>query len=183
MEVTIVRLELYQYVPPDTPLVDPPTSQPLQTYQRRPRPSSVPVPTPVPKAIEDSPPTSSPSSDPVPQIESNLPFVIRKGEASSHPSSGTWELVPLPPKKSLVRSRWLYTLKIGLDGKIDRFKARLVAEGYTQIFGLDYNDTFLPVAKMAPVRLLVSIAAIQLWPLHQHDIKNAFLHGDLEDEM
>ena len=69
-------------------------------------------------------------------------------EMSTLHKSGTLELVSLPASKSTVGCRWVYAVKIGLDGQVDRLKARLVAKGYTQIFGLDYSDTFAPVAKI-----------------------------------
>ena len=104
-------------------------------------------------------------------------------EMSALHSIGTWDLVTLPPGKSPVGYRWVYTVKIGPDGWVDRLNARLIAKKYTQIHGFDYYDTFSPIAKMAFVCFLLSITAMRSWPLYQLDIKNAFIHGDLTEEV
>ena len=97
--------------------------------------------------------------------------------------NGTWDLVSLLPGKSTVGCRWVYTVKVGPDGQVDFLKVRLVAKGYTQIYGCDYGDTFFLVAKIASIHLFLSMVAMCHWPLYQLDIKNAFLHGELLDEM
>jgi len=100
-------------------------------------------------------------------------------EISALQKSGTWELVPLPSGKSVVDCRWVFAIKVF----IDTLKACLVAKDYTQIFDLDYSDTFSLVEKMASVRLFIAVEALQRWPLYQLDVKNAFLNGDLEEEI
>ena len=74
-------------------------------------------------------------------------------------------------------------MKVGPDAQIDRLKARLVTKGYTQQYGSDYYDTFSPMAKIASIRLLLSMAGMRSWPLFQLEIKNVFLHGDLVEEV
>jgi len=95
----------------------------------------------------------------------------------------TWTIVSLPAGKEVVGCRWIFKTKFKSDGTVDRHKAHLVAQGFTQKFGVDYKETFAPVAKMTTVRVLLSVVINQGWPLFQMDVSNAFLHGDLEEEV
>jgi hypothetical protein len=93
----------------------------------------------------------------------------------------TWDLVPPPPGTNIVTGKWVYQHKLHPDGILDRYKARWVLRGFTQRPGIDFGETFSPVVKPATIRTVLSLAVSQNWAVHQLDVKNAFLHGTLEE--
>ncbi|GKV02840.1 hypothetical protein SLEP1_g15229 [Rubroshorea leprosula] len=95
----------------------------------------------------------------------------------------TWDLVPKPKDVQLVSCKWVYRIKHKVDGSIDIYKARLVARGFSQKYGEDYEETFSPVAKMTSVRTVLALATSQNWKLWQLDVKNAFLYGELDKDI
>ncbi|KAI9185880.1 hypothetical protein LWI28_011526 [Acer negundo] len=106
-----------------------------------------------------------------------------RSELRALQDNGTWTLTPLPAGKSPIGCRWVYKIKLRSDGSVERYKVRLVAKGFTQLEGIDYQDTFSPTAKIISVRCLLALAAARGWSLHQMDVNNAFLHGDLAEEI
>ena len=98
-------------------------------------------------------------------------------------SRGTWTLVPRPTDANIITCKRVFTIKYHPDGTIARHKARLVARGFTQAYGIDYTETFSPVVRLNSVRVLLSLAVNQAWSLHQLDVSNAFLYGDLKEQV
>lgn len=98
-------------------------------------------------------------------------------------SNKTWEITDLPKGKRPIGCRWIFKVKYKSTGEVERFKARLVAKGYRQQEEIDYTATFSPVVKMVTVITVVSLVASRHWHIHQMDVFNAFLQGDLDDEI
>ena len=95
----------------------------------------------------------------------------------------TCDIVSCPPDVKPIGCKWVYSVKLNSNGSLNCYKARLVALGNKQEYGIDYDETFAPVFKMTTVRTIISIAASSGWSLHQMDVKNAFLHGDLTEDI
>jgi hypothetical protein len=95
----------------------------------------------------------------------------------------TWDLLPLPFRRKIFSCRWVYRTKSIIDGQISRYKSKLVAKGFHQVHCIDYDDTFALVVKMNSIRLTHATAVDKGWEVHQMDVKNAFIQGDLSEEI
>ena len=95
----------------------------------------------------------------------------------------TWVLTNLPEGKAAFGLKWVFKTKYNADGRVQKHKARLVAKGYSQQQGINYEDTFSPIARFETVRTFLALASQLHWPVYQLDVKSAFLNGELEEEV
>ncbi|GJR49295.1 zinc finger, CCHC-type containing protein [Tanacetum coccineum] len=104
-------------------------------------------------------------------------------ELDSINKNNTWTLTTLPPNQKAIGLKWVFKTKRDAKGNIIKYKARLVAKGYVQEQGIDFDEVFAPVARIETVRLILALAAYHGWQVHHLDVKSAFLHGDLKEEV
>ena len=104
-------------------------------------------------------------------------------EMDSIDKAGTWILVPPPPGRSAIGCKWVFKTKRGADGSIVKHKARLVANGFLQRYGVDYDETYAPVARYPSIRAILALAAHYDWELLQMDVRSAYLNGELEEDI
>ena len=95
----------------------------------------------------------------------------------------TWELVPRPKDKNVISTKWVFRNKLDENGQVTRNKAKLVCKGYAQIEGIDFEETFAPVARMEAIRTILDYACSQRIKIYQMDVKSMFLNGELEEEV
>jgi hypothetical protein len=104
-------------------------------------------------------------------------------ELGSIRDNNTWKLVDLPNNHKAIGLKWVYKIKKDAEGNLVKHKERLLAKGYVQEHGVDFEEVFAPVARMESVRLFMALAAQESWKLHHMDVKSAFLNGELEEEV
>jgi hypothetical protein len=104
-------------------------------------------------------------------------------EYQSIMKNDVWDIVLRPEGKSVVTSKWIYKIKHAVDGSVEKYKARFVAGGFSQVEGIDYDETFSPVARYTSIRMIISLVPSMGWKLHQMDVKTTFLNGEIEEEV
>ncbi|MCO5605853.1 hypothetical protein L7F22_060037 [Adiantum nelumboides] len=113
--------------------------------------------------------------------ELGIPSVRNPGLRRFHAKNGAPRSNAKPHRSG--RKRWVYKVKDNSDDGVSRYKPRLVVKGYAETYGIDYEESFALVAKVATIRAIITVATTKGWILHQMDVKNAFLHGDLQEEV
>ncbi|CAA0835685.1 cysteine-rich RLK (RECEPTOR-like protein kinase) 8, partial [Striga hermonthica] len=108
---------------------------------------------------------------------------VMKSEIESMDTNQVWDLVEPPSGVRAIGCKWVYKRKRGADGKVETFKARLVAKGYTQKEGIDYEETFSPVAMLKSIKILLAVAAHMDYEIWQMDVKTAFLNGNFDEDI
>ena len=104
-------------------------------------------------------------------------------EMSQIEKNKTWELVPRPKDKNIIGTKWMFKNKINEEGQVIRNKARLAYKGYSQIEGIDFEETFAPVARMEAIRMFLAFACSKGFKIYQMDVKSTFLNGELKEEV
>ena len=94
-----------------------------------------------------------------------------------------WDVVPRPKAKSVVTSKWIYKIKHAADGSIEKYKEIFVACGFSHKEGIDYEESFSPMARYTSIRTVLALATVMKWEIHQMDVKTAFLNGVVKEEV
>jgi hypothetical protein len=102
-------------------------------------------------------------------------------EYQSIMKNDVWDIVPRSEGKFVVNSKWIYKIKYATDGSVEKYKARFVARGFSQVEEIDYEETFAPVARYTSIHTIITLATSMGWKLHQMDVKTAFLNGEIEE--
>lgn len=117
------------------------------------------------------------------QREKNNWLVAAEQEMNSLIDHGVWSLSNLPPEKKAISCKWVFKAKLNGKGDVDSYKARLVARGFSQKYGEDYDETFAPVVKHETIKVLLTVAAQNSFDVRHLDVKSAYLNGNLEEEI
>jgi hypothetical protein len=104
-------------------------------------------------------------------------------EYQSIMQNDVWDVFPRPKEKSVVSLKWIYKTKHTADGSIEKYKARFVARGFSKKQGIDYEETFAPVARYTSIKTILSLVAMMKWKVHQMDVKATFLNGEINEEV